>query len=155
MVTNSALEKISLMEASWYEEDSFQFLAFYQSYKNWFVYDSKEIGISSSKALANNFISFHGKIPFPNFVSESFDKDQISAKFWSAVPLGVFRYKMLETGACYLIDSAKDMLGYIVEGVYWDNGFVYLVRDKSEIIQIKLFIDEETKAIHGYPSLAQ
>jgi hypothetical protein len=144
MVTNSALEKISLMEASLYEEDSFQFLAFYQSYKNWFVYDSKEIGISSSKALANNFISFHGKIPFPNFVSES-----------SAVPLGVFRYKMLETGACYLIDSAKDMLGYIVEGVYWDNGFVYLVRDKSEIIQIKLFIDEETKAIHGYPSLAQ
>jgi len=60
---------------------------------------------------------------------------------------------MLSTGLPYLIDSYKDVPGYIVEGVYWVNGFVYLVKDDNSIIQIKLFVDHKTKNIQLYPDV--
>lgn len=152
MNISGALEKILLTEPSLYEEDSYYFLAFYQAYKDWLIYDSKEIGISGVKALVDTFVSFHGKIPFPSLISDNFEKDQIVPKFWSAVPLGIFKYKMIESGTYHLLDSVKPVPGFLVEGAYWDNGFFYIVKNDDNIIEIKLFIDRETKSIHGYPS---
>lgn len=136
-----------------FEEDSYFFLQEYQNIKKWFIYDSKEMDISSVKALVDQFVSFHGKIPFSTDVTQHFSKDQLSSRYWSAVPIGTFSYKMLASGLYYLIDSVKEVPGYLVQGAYWDNGFVYMVKDKTEVLQIKLFIDEETKNIHAYPDI--
>jgi len=136
-----------------FEEDSYVFLQEYQIIKKWFVYDSKELDISTVKALVDQFVSFHGKIPFSTDVTQYFSKDQLSSRYWSAVPIGTFGYKMTSNGYFYLIDSVKEVPGYFVQGAYWDNGFVYMVKDKTEVLQIKLFIDEETKNIHAYPDI--
>jgi hypothetical protein len=50
-----------------------------------------------------------------------------------------------------LLNDYKNTPGYIVEGMYWDNGFFYLVRDQDKIIQSKMFIDLETKQRAAYP----
>lgn len=136
-----------------FEEDSYVFLQEYQITKKWFVYDSKELDISTVKALVDQFVSFHGKIPFSTEITQYFSKDQLSSRYWSAVPIGTFAYKMISNGYFYLIDSVKEVPGYFVQGAYWDNGFVYMVKDKTEVLQIKLFIDEETKNIHTYPDI--
>jgi hypothetical protein len=136
-----------------FEEDSYFFLQEYQNVKKWYIYDSKEIDISVVKALVNQFVSFHAKIPFSSDVTQYFLKDQISSRYWSTVPIGTFAYKMISNGYFYLVDSIKEVPGYLVQGAYWDNGFVYMVKDKTEVLQIKLFIDEETKNIHAYPDI--
>lgn len=136
-----------------YEDESYFFLQDYQKIKKWFIYDSNKIDISTVKALVDKFVSFHGKIPFSTEVSQHFTKDQLVSRYWSTVPLGTFSYKMLSNGFYHLIDSVKDIPGYLVQGAYWDNGFVYMVKDKLEIIEIKLFIDHETKNIHAYPDI--
>jgi hypothetical protein len=145
------VEKLSNLEASLYEEESYFFLQYFQFAKKWFVYSSKEMELSFVKALADKFAFFSGKIPFSEEVSQHFGKDQISNRYWSAVPLGVFRYKMSSTGQYMILNSYKNTQGYIVEGAYWDNGFVYCVRDLEKIIELNLFIDKETKEIHAYP----
>lgn len=136
-----------------FEEDSYFFLQEYQNVKKWYIYDSKEMDISTIKALVNQFVSFHAKIPFSSDITQHFSKDQISSRYWSTVPIGTFSYKMTSDGFFYLIDSIKEVPGYLVQGAYWDNGFVYMVKDKTEVLQIKLFIDEETKNIHAYPDI--
>lgn len=138
-----SIESTSLLTPTFYEEDSFEFLIFYQSYKDWIIYDSEQIGYDVVYSLATNFINFHGKIPFP--------EDVIEDSYWSVVPLGLFRYKMLQDGSYDIVDPPTDNLGYIVEGMYWFNGFFYLVKDNEKIIQIKLFIDSDTQAFNGYP----
>lgn len=145
------IEKLPKIQASLYEEESYYFLQQYQFIKKWFVYDSKEMDISFVKALVDQFSSFHGKIPFSQEVSQHFTKDQLSSRYWSAVPLGVFRYKMSAEGTFLFLDSYKKTEGYIIEGAYWDNGFFYSVRNENEFLQLKLFIDQETKEIHAYP----
>lgn len=136
-----------------YEEDSYFFLQEYQLLKNWHVYDSKQGDISNVKALVNDFASFHGKIPFSTEFIKHFKKDEITQRYWSAIPLGIFCYKMLQNGYFDLLDSVKNEDGYIVHGAYWDNGFFYFVYDKNQIIQAKLFVDTETKKIHAYPDI--
>jgi len=136
-----------------YEDESYFFLQYYQSSKKWFTYDSKAMDISFVKALADRFVSLHGKIPFATEVTQHFAKDQLSSGYWSVIPLGIFRYKMSDNGFYILVDSIKNPLGYLVEGAYWDNGFFYIVKDTENIIQIKLFIDQETKDIYAYPDV--
>jgi len=138
-----SIESIQSLDSSFYEEDSYEFLIFYQSYKDWKIYDSKEVSYQVVLSLANNFINFHGKIPFPEEV--------LNDLYWTTVPLNVFRYKLLDNFRCGLVDPADPKPGYIVEGVSWTNGFVYLVRDGKNIIQIKLFIDSETHKNYLYP----
>jgi hypothetical protein len=140
---NISIESLQSLDSSFFEEDSYEFLIFYQSYKEWKVYDSNEISNQVVLSLANNFMNFHGKIPFP--------EDILNDLYWSAVPINAFRYKLLQNLECGLVDPTDSQPGYIVEGVYWTNGFVYVVRDKNNIIQIKLFIDSETYTNYGYP----
>lgn len=135
------------LEPTLYEEDSYHFLKYYQQEKEWYIYDSQQVGLNTVRHLANNFCAFHGKIPFPSEVLEE-------KTFWSSVPLGVFKYKLLPDMSCGLVLSANKDLGYIVSGVYWNNGFCYVVLDNSEIIQIKLFVDHYTKRTREYPELS-
>ena len=140
-----SIDTISYLEPTLYEEESYGFLA--ESYVgDWHVYNSDTIGIETAKALADRFMAFHGTTAFPN-------KNDFFDQFWTSVPVGVFRYKMLPNGLPYLVDSYKDIDGYIVEGVYWMNGFVCIVREEETILQIKLFLDKKTKDIQLYPDI--
>jgi hypothetical protein len=141
------VDSISKLDPTLYEEDSYGFLAVNQ-FSNWYIYDSDEIGLDTTKALVNNFMAFHGKIYFPK-------NQKIVDSFWSAIPLGIFRYKMLHDGTCDLVNDYRKIPGYIVEGAYWTNGFFYLVRDQDSIIQIKLFLDKDTKEIQLYPDVSK
>ena len=45
----------------------------------------------------------------------------------------------------------KKQPGYIVEGIYWLNGFAYQVRNNKFLLEVNLFIDQETKVKYNYP----
>lgn len=138
-----SVESVKNIESSFYEEDSYEFLIFYQSIKDWIIYDSIDLSYETVLSLTNNFINFHGKIPFPEDILQDF--------YWSAVPLGVFRYNMLEDGSCGIVTKDNSIPGLIVEGMYWFNGFYYLVRSTENILQIKLYIDSDTRQMYSYP----
>jgi len=138
-----SIESLQSLDSSFFEEDSYEFLIFYQFYKDWLVYDSKELSYELVVSLANNFMNFHGKIPFP--------EDILNDSYWSAVPLNSFRFKLLDHLRCGLVDPTDPSPGYIVEGSSWTNGFVYSVRDDKTILQVKLFIDSDTYNNYGYP----
>lgn len=142
-----SVDSFSSLDPTLYEEDSYYFLDYYQKEKDWYVYDSHELGLNTVKHLADNFCAFHGKVPFPNQTAQN-------QTFWSSVPLGVFKYKLLSDMSCGLVLPANKVPGYIVSGVYWDNGFSYVVLDNSEIIQIKLYVDQYTKRTRQYPELS-
>ena len=145
MPQNLLIEHISLVDATLYEEDSYDFLQFFQFYNEWHVYDSLINDYDLVYKLTENFINFHGKIPFPEDL-------KLQDSYWSVYPLGVFRFKLLASGECAHVAFYDTKPGYVVEGMYWQNGFFYLVKEDSKIIQIKLFIDSETKKFHGYPN---
>ena len=115
------VETISNLEANWYEEDSYGFLLENQ-FGDWHIYDSDQIGLDAAKALANNFMAFHGTVYFPQ-------KNELVETFWTPIPLGVFRYKMLSTGLPYLIDSYD-------KAVYFFTAYVEdaELKEKLEII---------------------
>jgi len=138
-----SIESLQSLDSSFFEEDSYEFLIFYQFYKEWLVYDSKELSHELVVSLANNFMNFHGKIPFP--------EDILNDSYWSAVPLNSFRFKLLNNLRCGLVDPPDPDPGYIVEGSCWTNGFVYVVREDKTILQVKLFIDSNTHSNYGYP----
>ena len=140
------ITKLSLLQPTMFEEDSFTFLQYYQFFQDWYIYDSHELGLNVVTSLVNNFTSFHGTVPFP--------KNPLAKDFWSTIPLGIFRYKMLDTGSFFLNETVQKVPGYIVEGIYWSNGFVYVVRDDQKIVQLKLFISKETKEIQLYPDIS-
>lgn len=139
-----SVSNISELESTIYEEDSYYFLQYYQFHKNWHLYDSDMLGLKTVLYFIDKFSNFHGKIPFP-------DKKVIDDSYWSSVPLGIFRYKLLSDGTFGLLLKTKKTSGYIVEGAYWDNGFFYLVKDSDDIIQAKLFLDDYTKISRAYP----
>ena len=128
------------------EEESYHFLDFYQGYKKWIVYDSDNVGLEQATALIDFFSQFHGKIPFPNTVLEK-------EAYWSTTPLGIFKYRMLDDGSYTLVNHYKKIAGYLVQGSYWQNGFFYFVKDDKQIIQLKLFVDENTFYEKQYPDI--
>lgn len=142
-----SVETFHDLEPNLYEEDSYYFLEYYQTAKDWYVYDSDVLGISVVQHLTNTFCSFHGKVPFPENV-------QPESTYWSSLPLGIFRYKLLSNMSCGIAIPQNKEPGYIVTGVYWDNGFCYAVFDGDKIIQIKLYIDLHTKETRDYPEVS-
>jgi|LakMenEpi03Aug12_release.lakeMendotaPanAssembly.Ray.scaffolds.fasta_scaffold964512_2 hypothetical protein len=141
------VDNISQIEADYDEEESYSFLQYYQLAKDWYVYDSHELGIETVKHLSNQFLSFHGKIPFPQEKLPS----EFLKSYWSSLPIALFKFKLLADQSFYLVKSVKKVDGYIVEGAYWENGFCYIVRDDNKIIQVKLFLDKKTKEEYYYP----
>jgi hypothetical protein len=143
----NTLDVIQNKESSLNEESSYHFLKDLQVYKNWYVYSSKEYPLEAVTALANKFCYSHGMITLKPFE----DKDDEEIKyFWSSVPLGLFRYKMLSDGSSASISYFDKNIGYIVEGVYWLNGFVYQVRNNDFVLEVNLFIDDQTKVRYNY-----
>jgi hypothetical protein len=143
----NTLDVIQNKESSLNEESSYHFLKDLQVYKNWYVYSSKEYPLKAVTDLANKFCYSHGMITLKSFE----DKDDEEIKyFWSSVPLGLFRYKMLSDGSPASISYFDKNIGYIVEGVYWLNGFVYQVRNNDFVLEVNLFIDDQTKVRYNY-----
>jgi len=144
MSENFFIEYISIVDPTLYEEDSYDFLQFYQFYYDWHVYDTLTHDYNLVYSLTENFINFHGKISFPEDL-------KLNDSYWSVYPLGVFKYKLLSDATCGHIADYDTRPGYLVEGMYWQNGFFYLVKDQNKVIQIKLFIDSDTKRNYAYP----
>jgi hypothetical protein len=143
----NTLDVIKTKEASFDEEGSFAFLKDLQFYKNWYVYSSKEYPLETITELANIYCYSHGMITLKPFE----DKDDEEIKyFWSSVPLGVFRYKMIEDGSYASVSYFDKRPGFIVEGAYWLNGFVYQVRNQDFVLEVNLFIDDQTKLRYNY-----
>lgn len=139
------LEKISDLQPTLFEEDSYSFLIYYQSFKDWHVYDSDVLSLETVISYCDRFTLLDGRIPFYNNVSSD-----LLNNYWSSVPLGVFKFKILEDLSCGLIHDYKNQPGYFVEGMYWDNGFFYFVKS-DKLIQAKLFIDSDTRQRSSYP----
>jgi len=144
----NTLDVIQHKESSFNEESSFRFLSDLQIYKNWYIYTSKEHPLSAIRDLANLFCYSHGMVSLDPKADIT---DEDIQYFWSSVPLGVFRYKMLSDGSCSSVSFLDKTPGYIVEGVYWLNGFVYVVRNKDFLLEVNLFIDDKTKVRYNYP----
>lgn len=58
----------------------------------------------------------------------------------------------------YAIDE-YNIPGYIIEGAYWSNGFIYHVRNEefnqtnyvNDVIEINLYIDSKSRKNYDYP----
>ena len=144
----NTLDVIKNKESSFDESDSFYFLKDLQLYKNWYIYSSKDYPLTSVKDMANYFCYSHGMISLD---PKSDLTDEETNYFWSSVPLGLFRYKMLADGSYSSVSFLNKNPGYIVEGVYWLNGFVYQVRNNDFVLEVNLYIDDKTKMRYNYP----
>lgn len=144
----NTLNFISKKEATFDEEDSFHLLKDLQFYNQWFCYSSKEYPLSYIEELSNTFCLAHGMVSLSQDPSSIEDP---SNYFWSSVPLGVFRYKMLEDGSWDNLTIFSKNKGFVVEGLYWLNGFCYLVRNNNFLLEVNLFIDKHTKIRYSYP----
>lgn len=144
----NTLDVIKNKESSFDESDSFYFLKDLQLYKNWYIYSSKDYPLISVKDMANYFCYSHGMISLD---PKSDLTDEETNYFWSSVPLGLFRYKMLPDGSYSSVSFLNKNPGYIVEGVYWLNGFVYQVRNNDFVLEVNLYIDDKTKMRYNYP----
>jgi len=102
--------------------------------------------------LADLFSLCHGKIQHPK--KQSYD-------IWSIAPINIFRYKLTKDFTYDLLHYPAELYsvdGYIVEGAYWSNGFIYQVRFEdfnkvnylNEVLEINLYIDIKTKYNYGY-----
>jgi hypothetical protein len=135
------LQKTSLLETSYDEEDSSYFLETIQ--KDYSIsYSSKDYSIDTISESINTFILLHATISLPN---------KGYGKFWSAKPIGSFRYILNADGSCGLCSTIKPPSGYLVQGAYWSNGFYYLVSHLDFLIEANLFIDLATKEQYNYP----
>lgn len=139
------VEKISTLQPTLFEEDSYSFLIYYQTAKDWYIYDSDHLPIDFVLDNINRFTLLDGRIPFVNNISSDLIND-----YWSSVPLGVFKFKLTENLFYAFLHDYKEVPGYLVEGMYWDNGFFYFVKS-DKLIQAKLFIDMDTKQRSSYP----
>jgi hypothetical protein len=77
--------------------------------------------------------------------------DPNSPTIWASAPLGIFRYRMDSNNFWQEIGYLDKIKGYIVEGSYWNNGFFYQVKDKENIIEMNLLIDDQTAIRYNYP----
>jgi hypothetical protein len=146
-------KSIHSIETDWSEEKSYDFLPFFLLYKDWFVYSTRNNSSESVLQLSDLFSLTHGRIAHP---------EVSSLDFWSVNPIGVFKFKILESGSfdrLYYSIEKYNKPGYIVEGAYWSNGFYYHVVNEdidmdnyvNELIELNLFIDKNTLYSQGYP----
>lgn len=141
---NSFYENISEELPSFDAESSFYFLKDYLCYKNWHLYSSTNYSFEIVEHLCKYFCSLHGQV----FLTSNLDP---TSTVWSSKPLGVFRYRMDKENFWQEIGYLNKITGYLVEGAYWANGFFYQVLDNKKIIELKLFVDENTSIRYNYP----
>jgi hypothetical protein len=134
------LQKASIIESSYDEEDSHYFLENIQK-DIWYSYSSKEYPIDTITSAIESFISHQATVDLP---------DQAIKRFWTQKPIGAFRYKMLQDGSWASISSYDKTPGFLVQGSYWTNGFYYLVSNQDFLIEANLYIDLFTKEQYNY-----
>lgn len=136
---------LQYIDATISEESSYNLHTKYESYFPFHVkYDNSKYNLEELVNLINNFAIFHAKIKL------SSDSKQSIA---SPIPIEVFRYKLLEDGSWYSVNTApsKHKDGQIVEGALWSNGLFCIIRDENQILDAALYIDQYTKDFHKYP----
>jgi len=138
------LKKISELDPSFDEENSYFFLRDYISFFNWNIYSTKNYPFEIIEHITKLFTDAHGQISLN-------DLAQTSNSIWSSTPLGVFRYRMDENNFWRNIGYLNKIKGYIVEGAYWNNGFFYHVLDDTKVLEISLYINDSTMIRYNYP----
>lgn len=65
----NVVEKLASLQPTLFEEESYSFLIFYQSFKPWYFYDSESLGLEFVNTQINKFSLLDGRIPFLKNVS--------------------------------------------------------------------------------------
>jgi hypothetical protein len=133
------------------EQSSYNFLSMYElSFPYYHHYTKDDYPLDSLVSAINTFSMFHGRV---KILSDETMKHSVV----SALPLDVFRYKMLSDGSWYFVKTTRSRRkeGYIVEGASWSNGMYYVVREEQNssgiFIDAHLYIDQYTKDLYSYP----
>lgn len=134
------LEKISVLESSFDEEDSYYFFLDLKS-KYQHSYSSKYLPLEDTSSLIEAFLMLHAYIDMSHMGYP---------RFWSQNPLFVFRYAMDSTNGWQRLSILNPGKYYLVQGASWTNGFYYLVSHNDFLIEANLFIDNETKTLYNY-----
>lgn len=143
-----SLQSLPHFESTLDESDSYYFLAqYFQEKVLHFIYRYPAYSYDDIANLVNNFTFFCSKV-----------KDTQTGKSYSSnIPVGFFRYILLEdmTWAPYYAVRRKP--GYVVEGAYWSNGMFYQVREDKdkdfEVYEVTLMIDPLTQKMYSFPLL--
>lgn len=138
---NFLLEKTSVLESNFDEEDSYFFLSSLIFQQNWYSYSSKDKPLDDVIQAIQTFIMLHACV----FIS---DKD--ISRFWTPAPLSVFKFIMDDQMNCHSFSEFSPFNGYTVQGCSWSNGFYYLVSSKDFLIEANLYVDLETKQQYNY-----
>jgi hypothetical protein len=135
---------IDTKDSTFDSEDSYYFLRDYILYKPWHVYSTEHYSVEIVSHLCKLFTAGHGQVFLVHL-------DSNTPTIWSSAPLGIFRYRMDSNNFWQEIGYLNKIKGYIVEGAYWNNGFFYQVKDEKKLIEMKLFIDDQTSIRYNYP----
>lgn len=134
------------MDATMQEDESYHFLAEYfrQKFLH-YVYRFPALSYEDISILINNFTFFCAKV-----------KDlKTDAKYSSNIPIGVFRYVLLQDMSWAPYYTVRRQPGFVVEGAYWSNGLFYQVREDTKdnfgVFEATLMIDPLTKNVYNFP----
>lgn len=136
---------ISNIDATISEESSYYLHTQYENHFPFSVkYDNSKYTMEQILDVINTFCVFHAKVKISKDSNQSVP---------SSIPIEVFRYKLLDDGSWYSVNTApsrhKD--GSIVEGALWSNGLFYIKTYQNKIFEAALYIDLHTKDFHRYP----
>lgn len=140
------LQTIHRFDATHEEQESYYFLNEYIRQKFlYYTYRYPNYNFDDIVSLVNNFTLFCAKV-----------RDaKTNQKHSSNIPLGVFRYVLLEDMTWSPYYTVRRKPGYVVEGAYWSNGMFYQVRedakDNFEVYEVNLMIDPFTQKMHSFP----
>lgn len=135
------LDRISSVETTLDEEDSWWFLKNMQFQQDWNCYSSKNYSLDIIVSTIELFVLSHAKVQIPM---------ENMGLFWSPNPIGIFKYRMLEDGSWSALKAIDVKPGYNVQGAYWSNGFYYLVSSDDFLLEANLFVDHDTKEKYKY-----
>lgn len=136
------LKRISSLDSSFDEEDSYYFLLDLNLKLSQFnCYSSKEYSLEDVSNLIQTFQMLHAHINVANMGYP---------RFWTQTPLFVFRYSMDHDNKWQPVSILNPNNFYLVQGAYWENGHYYLVSHKDFLIEANLFVDDETKTLYNY-----
>lgn len=141
---HNLVDNISDKDSTLDSENSYYFLRDYILYKPWHVYSTKHYSSDVVFHLCKLFTSSQGQVFLAHL-------NPNSPMIWSSAPLGIFRYRMDNDNYWQEVGYLNKIKGYLVEGAYWNNGFFYQVKDKETIIEMNLFIDDQTSIRYNYP----
>jgi len=137
----SLLQKTSIIESSYDEEDSHYFLENIQKDQSWYSYSSRDYSIDQITSAIESFCTLQATVKL---------KNELFNNFWTPKPIGAFRYIMTNDNSWAEISKLNPNPGFLVQGAYWSNGFYYLVSNQDFLLEANLFVDLFTKEQYNY-----